>query len=461
MTPSEIADCRVSHLAFSKTMFKARGNPEFIHNEHQDKISDALEKVVLGKIKRLVITVPPRSGKTELAVVNFIAWSIGNFPDSEYIHPSYSKRLSAANAYNARALIQLEEYQEVFPWVKIKHDSKARDEFRTTAGGCVYATGAEGTITGYGAGKMRPRFGGAIVIDDPHKAGEANSDVTRQNVIEWFQVTIESRKNTPDTPIIVIMQRLHEEDLAGWLLAGGNGEHWDHVNIPAVKDNGESFWERQFPIEDLRLKERTNAYVFAGQYMQSPAPLGGGIFKDDWWRFYTVPPLIKYRQIHADTAQKTKEKNDYTVLQCWGETDTGQAILLDQIRGKWEAPELLTNSRAFWAKHKAVIGKGTLRAFKVEDKVSGTGLIQTLKREGIPMIAVQRNIDKITRAYDAAPFIESGNVLLPRDTPWLSDYLSEFSVFPNGANDDQVDPTMDAVVDILQGGAAQPQVRAL
>ena len=271
----------------------------------------------------------------------------------------------------------------------------------------------------------------------------------RKNVIDWFTTTMESRKNRPDTPIIVIMQRLHEDDLAGYLLKGGNGEEWEHLNIPAIDDAGESFWPVQFPIDDLRRMEKANSYRFAGQYMQRPAPVGGGIFKDEWWRYYTSPPQISRRTIYADTAQKTKQENDWSVFQCWGHTPTGQAVLLDQMRGKWEAPELLAQARAFWNKHKAVTGQGILRALKIEDKVSGTGLIQTLKREGIPIVPIQRSTDKVVRAYDAAPLIESGNVMLPQNAPWLADYLAEFSAFPNGTHDDQVDPTMDAVTDML------------
>lgn len=173
-----------------------------------------------------------------------------------------------------------------------------------------------------------------------------------------------------------------------------------------------------------------------------------GMFRADWWRFYTIPPLITHRIIFADTANKTKTMNDYSVFQCWGYTATKQAVLLDQIRGKWEAPDLLVQARAFWAKHKDAQGQAALRAIKVEDKSSGTGLIQTLKREGVPILPIQRNIDKVTRAYDAAPYIESGNVLLPQQAPWLSDYLAEFSAFPNGAHDDMVDPTMDAIAEI-------------
>lgn len=460
LTPDEIATLRTDLLAFTCHMHQARKGSAFKRNHHQDEIATALERVVIGKTKRLIINVPPRSGKTELAVKNFIAWCMGNFPDCEFIHASYSKRLATTNTWETRAIMQHEAFAEIFGPVQFRQDSNAKDEFRTATGGIVYSTGADGTITGYGAGKMRDTFGGAIVIDDPHKAGEATSDTMRENVIDWFSTTMESRLNTRDTPIIVIMQRLHERDLSGWLLDGGNGEEWEHLNIPAVDADDLSFWPDQFSRDDLRRMEAANAYVYAGQYMQRPAPIGGGLFKDEWWRTYVEPPRIVWRAIYVDTAQKTKEANDYTVLQCWGRSEDGQAVLLDQLRGKWEAPDLLTQARAFWNKHKAMTGRGTLRKMEVEDKVSGTGLIQTLKREGIPVIALQRNIDKVTRAMDAAPMIESGNVLIPRDAPWLSSYLAEFTQFPNAAHDDQVDPTIDAICDIL-GPAAAPRLRAL
>lgn len=449
LTVNQMVDCRTDLLSFTRTMFKARKGIEFVTNWHHEELCKALERVVIGKCKRLIINIPPRYSKTELAVVNFIAWCMGNFPDSEFIHASYSKRLAANNTWGARALMEHELYAQIFGSPQFRKDSNAKDEYRTTQGGCVYAAGSDGTITGYGAGKMRDYFGGAIIIDDPHKAGEATSDVMRQNVIDWFSTTIESRTNSPDTPIIVIMQRLHENDLAGWLLGGGNGEQWEHICIPVLNESDEPLWEFKHSREELQRMETANAYVFAGQYMQRPAPIGGGIFKDHWWRFYRVPPVTKTRSIYADTAQKTKTHNDFTVFQCWGQTESGQPVLLDQLRGKWEAPELLIHARAFWKKHKAVTGMGNLRALKCEDKVSGTGLIQTLKREGIPILPIQRDTDKLTRAMDVAPMIESGNVLLPEDAPWISDYLAEFSQFPNGAHDDQVDPTMDAVNDMI------------
>ncbi len=460
MKADQIALSQGRLYAFSRTMFAARRGQPMLENWHQREICEALEKVLLGRIPRLIINISPRSGKTDIAVKNFMAWGMGLFPDAEFIHASYSKRLATANAYDTRAMMQHEAYGEIFPYVALQDDSKARDEFRTTAGGIVYATGAEGTITGYGAGKVRDGFGGALIIDDPHKASEATSGVMRRNVIDWYQNTIQSRLNKPETPIIVIMQRLHEEDLSGWLLNGGTGEHWEHLVIPARDTAGRSFWPAQFPDEMLNRLETTSPYVFAGQYMQRPSPLGGGLFKDEWWRFLDVPPIVRWRAIFADTAQKTKEQNDYSVFQCWGQTLDGQIVMLDMVRGKWEAPELETMARAFWQKHKAVQNAGALRAFYVEDKASGTGLIQRLKREGIPIIGIPRDVDKVTRAMDAAPYVQSGNVLLMRNLEQLSDFLSEASVFPNGTHDDMIDAAMSAISGMSAPNAA-PAIRAL
>lgn len=461
LTADEIATYRTDLLAYAQHMFRARKGAELKFNAHQVAICNALERVVLGRTKRLIINVPPRSGKTELAVINFMAWCMGNWPDCEFIHASYAKRLATTNTWATRALVEHEAHAEIFGAPDLRSDSNAKDEWRTGTGGIVYATGADGTITGYGAGKMRETFGGAIIIDDPHKASEATSDTMRQNVIDWFSTTMESRKNSNDTPIIVIMQRLHEADLSGWLLDGGNGEDWEHVCVPAITDNGESFWPEQFELANLQRMEKANPYVFAGQYRQRPAPIGGGLLKDSWWSYYDTAPPFTHRLMFADTAQKTGQENDYSVFQCWGYTHDEKAYLLDQLRGKWEAPQLLTQALAFWNKHKARWPDGSvLRAFKVEDKSSGTGLIQTMKARPhqVPVVAIQREKDKVTRAYDVAPIIETGRVFLPANAPFLSELLAETTVFPNGKHDDQVDPLLDAVDELVPESKPQSRV---
>lgn len=431
---------------FTKYMFKAQKGSDFIVSWHHKLICETLEKVITGQITRLIINIPPRYSKTEIAVVNFMAWCIGLFPDCEFIHASYSARLAANNAYKARSIAMSEEFKELFPYLELKNDSKAKDDWRTEKGGIVYATGAGGTITGFGAGKIRPGFAGAVIIDDPLKAGDANSDTVRTGVNEWFVETMESRLNKKETPIIVIMQRLHEDDLSGFLLGGGNGEKWDHLMLPAIGSDGKPLWPFKHPIEELNRMETANPYMFAGQYMQTPSPKGGGLFKDEWWKYYRVNglPELKYQFITADTAQKTKEQNDFSVIQCWGVDKTGQNIyLLDMVRGKWEAPDLRQQMLSFYGKQTQ---RMRVRTVYIEDKSSGSSLIQELKRgSSLPIKPVQRNTDKVSRAYDVVDFIAAGRVWLPEGEGFVSDILRESSQFPLGKNDDCLDPLMDAI----------------
>lgn len=443
---------------FSRYMFKLRRGYAWIRADHHAIICDALMRVFRGECKRLIINVPPRYSKTELAVVNFAAWAMGKAPDSEFIHTSYSGTLAANNSFQARELVQYDEYRHIFPDVEIRGDSNAKNEWRTTEGGVFYATGAMGTITGYGAGKHRPSFGGAIIIDDPHKADEAKSNVKRKNVIEWFSTTLESRKNSKDTPIILIMQRLHQDDLAGWLLNGGNGETWEHIMLPALRDDGTALWPEKHDVETLKRMEASNRFVFAGQYQQRPTAQGGNIMRGDWFQLYDVPPRIKYRVIYADTAQKTAEHNDYSVFEEWGLGEDGKIYLLDLIRGKWEIPELERRAPSFWNKAKArdAVVTGQLRQMKIEDNASGTGLIQRMKLDHrIPVAGIKRTKDKYTRLTDVIGYIESGYVCLPRNAPFLSDFVGECEAFTaddSHPHDDQIDPMIDAINDMLAGG---------
>lgn len=258
-------------------MFRARKGSKWELAAHHHLLSAALMRVYAGQTKRLIINIPPRYSKTEF-VVNFIAWALGQYPDSEFIYTSYSARLAAKSSWDCREIVSHPEYRRIFPNVRLRDDSSAKDEWRTTAGGMVYAVGSGGTITGYGAGKMRPGFGGAIIVDDPHKADEATSEVMRANVVDWFQNTLESRLNSPETPIIIIMQRLHEGDLSGWLLDGKNGEKWDTLILPAIREDGSALWPSKHSIDRLRQMEHAAPYHFSGQYLQDPSPLAGGMF---------------------------------------------------------------------------------------------------------------------------------------------------------------------------------------
>jgi len=184
--------------------------------------------------------------------------------------------------------------------------------------------------------------------------------------------------------------------------------------------------------------------------MQTPAPIGGGLFKDEWWRYYTVLPKIKRSIIVADTAMKTKEQHDYSVFMCWGECERGNIYLLDLLRGKWEAPELEKAFVAFYNKNKHNESFRLQKAF-IEDKASGTGLIQKIKREyKIPIAGIKRDsTDKVSRAMNVVGFIEACYVFLPTDAPFLNDLLAECRMFPNGKNDDQIDFISDGLNELL------------
>lgn len=425
-------------LAFTRYVSE-RGGRKFFVNWHHRVITDTLMKVVRGEIKRLIINIPPRYSKSELTVVNFIPWCLGLYPDSEFIYISYSKRVAAKHAYLARAVVKSEGYCELFGDVVLMDDSKAKDEWRTRQGGIVYATGSEGTITGYGAGKMREGFGGAIIFDDPHKAGEAESTIQRENVIEFYQSTVESRCNSPHTPIIVIMQRLHHQDLAGFLLDGGSGDKWHHLKIPAISEDGKALWDFKHTIDELLKMKAANPYNFIGQYQQEPTPKEGGIIKSEWFERYCTPPAEKLRIIQSwDTAYKPKLQNDPSVCTTWLQTKDNKYYLLDcfVMRGEYPDVKRAVQSRYDQFKPQAVL---------IEDKASGQSLIQELRHTRIPVIAIQPENDKITRLNSVSTIFEAKQVYLPENASWLADYEHELLSFPLAAHDDQVDSTSQAL----------------
>lgn len=416
-----------------------------------DAICLHLEAVTNGKINRLLMNVPPGTMKSLLTGVIWPAWEWGprNMPQMRFVGTAHEETLAIRDSRRCRDLIKSAWFQNLWP-LEFSRDLDGKREFGNTHMGFRQARSFT-SMTGV--------RGDRVILDDPISADNANSEAKLKEAKLAFTETLPTRVNSEKSAIIVVMQRLNEKDTSGVILE--MGLPYVHLCIPMRYEpgrrcvtsigwadprqvEGELMFPERFPEQQVADLEKTlGSYGSAGQLQQRPAPRGGGILKDAWYRFYTVLPTLEWRTIHVDTAQKTGEENDYSVLQCWARSTVGQAVLLDQIRGKWEAPELLTQARAFWFKH---VGGGVpLRGMYVEDKVSGTGLIQTLRREGVPVVPVQRNKDKLSRGHDAAPFVESGNVLLPADAAWLSDFLAESASFPGGAHDDQLDPMFDAI----------------
>lgn len=776
---------------FTRWMFLQRRGYQWLMSPHHKIICDALTRVFTGECKRLIINIPPRYSKTEIAVINFMAWALGQCPDAEFIHTSYSGRLAANNAWQARELVQSEQYRHIFPETQLRNDSSARDEWRTTAGGCVYAVGAGGTITGYGAGKHRPGFGGCfpydeiveteigplkigdivtkripvmvwsfnfdsrktelkpvdtfwtnppseilevvlsdggtfrctpdhkiytsegwvkakdlsgghvlplpltgvfdlvdadpclfrdifpasgpvedngklgfgklglviprriremfgdslpclprldlpdnassypvlsgkrrrailalenvnnvqpgelgtrpffkngecsvfdsilhvfglrsvcevfkpvvgavsvkmsalklwwsranesrknrlvdklsghlasdgaihpvvpfsvgaifedfsrelirgpfsvdfpgdtagpplvadfvkskksryrfpvlvrsvghvdssyclevrsnnnfyvsqsqvlvsncILIDDPHKADEARSDVMRNNVLEWFQNTLESRKNSPDTPIILIMQRLHEEDLAGWLLAGGNGEEWEHICLSALQEDGTALWPAKHSVDDLLRMQTASPYNFSGQYQQRPSPAEGGIFKPDQIQVVDAIPAGNIKWVRGWDLASTTD-GDWTAGLRLGKLADGRFIVADICRvrvGPDQRDAAIQNTAA-------LDGRSTKISLPQDPGQAGKTQVLYLSRAlaGYSVTSSPESGDKVTRAEPAAAQVNVGNVMMLRGD-WNNQFIQELRMFPNGTFDDQVDAFSRAFMELI------------
>ncbi|MNO38271.1 Terminase-like family protein [compost metagenome] len=465
--------CEEDFEFFVRYFFKHRKGVKFIFNDHHHVICQDLMDVYNGMHQGYILNIPPRYSKTEVVVILFTVWCYVKNPKCEFIHLSYAQPLVLENSDAIRTVIKSAEFTQLWPHIKTKDNKDAKGAWATSANGMFLATPAGGTITGFGAGRMDEwnedtgefKFSGAILIDDPLKPDDARHPTMLSGVNKRWDETIKSRRNSPKTPVILVMQRLHEEDFTAELLKDDSVQ-WFHRVMPAIVDEGmpteRALWPAKHDLETLKKMKAKSAYVFSGQYGQKPSPLGGGLIKGAWFGRYKVLPRQKYRKIYVDTAQKTKERHDYSVLEVWGHGEDGNIYLLDLKRDKWESPDLRKNARDFWNKHRGVSSEthGHLRQMRVEDKASGTDLIQSLKRDKtnpIPIYAQQRNIDKVTRVGDASPYIEAGFVFIPDPElglPWVSDFVSECESFTSDdthAYDDQIDPMCDAIMDMLGG----------
>lgn len=322
------AKCISSQMAFVKYFFHA-GKKRFIENWHHRAICDALDSVIEGKIKRLIINIWPRSGKTDIAVKKFMARGLAVNPSAKFIHISYSDDLACDNSDEVRELVKSEEYQALFPYVQVSPTTDSKKKWYTTEGGGVYAVASGGQITGFGAGAVDDgkgyRFSGAIIIDDPIKPDDALNDSAREKVNVKFETTIRNRVNSVNTPIIVIMQRLHENDLCGYLMKADPGE-WTVLSIPAVQGGGESAvstWEARFPMAELRRIEERSPFVFETQYMQNPTPMEGLMYAS--FRTYReIPVTVRAaRKNYTDTADRG---SDWLCSIDYVETETGNYI---------------------------------------------------------------------------------------------------------------------------------------
>lgn len=464
---------------FASYVTPPSGSSEYIVNPFGTMLADVcqefIEACIAGESPRYMVFAPPQHGKSLTVSQLMPAWSLGKYPHLRPVGASYGDVLAKWMSRQVMAIIDSEEYQRVFPGIKIpargSSDGKRTDEeWEIEDNRGVYrARGVGQGLSGFGADPL--------IIDDPFKdLRDARSAAVRRDVWDWY-AAVGLLRVQPGSGVMLMHTRWHDDDLAARLLeraSKGLGRPWRVIKYPAIatedeefRAQGEALCPHRYPLPALEeIRDISGDYIFSALYQQEPAIEGGDVFRDGWWQYYTdVKPRIVYRLIFADTAQKTKESSDYSVFQCWGMGTDGRIYLLDQIRGKWEAPELLRQATQFWDKWQPT-GKDheVTRKLYVEDKVSGTGLIQQLQsrehdpsggKGAIPVEGIQRNIDKVIRADDGAPQIEIGNVVLPERAEWLADYKLEFSRFTremSHKHDDQIDPTLDAIAVMLTQG---------
>lgn len=437
-----------SLLEYTKWKFKNILKRDFIENWHHSLISKELERVYAGLTQFLLITIPPRYTKTEIAVKSFMEWSFAKNKYCKFMHLSYSDELALDNSSEVRDVLQSEEFQDFWP-MEFKIDSKSKKKWYTAdegrkAGG-VYSTSTGGQITGFGAGGVGDDFEGAIIIDDPLKPEDARSDTIRKAINNRFNNTIKSRMNNPSkTPIIVIMQRLHEDDMAGFLLDGGSEFKFRHLNLPAINEDGpneydprqigQALWPQKHSAKQLRKMQEKSPDTFAGQYQQRPAPKEGMILKKEWVKYYRPTQLPRHGMwtLSIDANFKEGKKNDFVAIQVWKQADAN-FYLIDQIRKRIGFTETLVYIGEMLNKYSEIF------EILVEDKANGSAIIDVLQRKFTGVIAINPKESKEARFQAVAPAWEAGNVYLPEKALWLEEFVSELLYFPNAKHDDQVD----------------------
>ena len=430
--------CEDSLLFFTRYIFKENTGKKFQVAKFHETLADTLHKVHKGEIKRLIINIPPRYGKTELAVKMYIAWSLAKNPAAKFIHLSYSDSLALDNSSMTKEYINSDAFGRLWD-IKLKKDSQSQKKWYTTDGGGVYATSSGGAITGFGAGS-----GGAIIIDDPLKPDDALSDVRRSFINNRYNTTIRSRVNDRDVPIIVIMQRLHEEDLSGYLLDGGSGEEWHHLKLSALDDDNKALWPEKHSFDELEAIRQADRYTFSGQYLQLPSPPEGGEWRKDWFNIVNraeLPNDIVY-EMYIDGAYTKDTRNDPTGIQISGKS--GDNLYIFKSIDKYlEMPELKKFITSFVQSCGVPVSQ-----ILVEPKASGKSLVQLLRRETRYNVSeLTTNFvrySKIERARASSPFIEGGRVYLVKDN-WNDAFLQQVSTFPNAKHDEHIDVTSYAI----------------
>ena len=429
--------------------------PDFICREatepslwgHHQIIADKLNKVAQGKIKRLIINMPPRHTKSEFASYLFPAWMMGLRPNAKLMQVSHNAELSFRFGRKVRNLVDSDEYKKIFSNVGLQQDSKAAGRWETSQGGEYFAAGVGGAITGRGAD--------ILIIDDPHTEQNVMSDNAMDKTYDWY-VSGPRQRLQPGGSIVVVMTRWAQNDLTGQLLkaqTNPGADQWDVVQFPAILDDGQPVWPEYWSLPELEaVKASIPPQRWNAQYMQEPTSEEGAILKREWWRPWSGQmPYLDFIIQSYDTAFSKKETADFSAITTWGvfrptEDSPPCLMLIDAMKGRWDFPELKAvamDQYTYW-KPEAVV---------IEAKASGTPLIHELRRTGIPVhdFVPGRGKDKVSRVNACAPVFASGHVFYPEGKQFALEVIEECASFPYGENDDLVDSTTQAVLRYREG----------
>ena len=421
--------------------------PEFISGEHHKIISKKFNDIASGKIKRLIVNMPPRHTKSEFASNYLPAWMIGKNPKLKIIQATHTAELAIRFGRKAKHVIDSPEYQQIFD-TTLQEDSKAAGRWETSQGGEYFAVGVGGAMTGRGAD--------LLIIDDPHKEKDLLSKESFDKAYEWYTAGPRQRLQ-PGGRIILVMTRWSTRDLTGTLLkAQGEvkSDQWEVVEFPAILPNNKPVWPEYWNLDELEtVKASISVGKWNAQYMQTPTAEEGALIKRDWWRDWKheQPPKCDFIIQSYDTAFLKKESADYSAITTWGvfrDDDGGiHIILLDAEKDRFEFPELRRvahESYLFWRPDMVLI----------EAKASGIPLTHELRNMDIPVVnfTPSKGNDKHVRVNSVAPFFESGRVWAPMHKQYAQEVIEECAAFPNGDNDDYVDSMTQAVMRLRQGG---------
>lgn len=401
---------------------------------HHRRIAKALENVMRGECKRLIINLPPRHGKSHLCNYLFPLWYLGKNPDKNIITVSYSQDLAMDFGRKVRNHIDTEEYRNVFPTLSLAVDSKSASKFSTNSGGDYFALGAGGAITGRG--------GDIIVMDDMIKNhAEAKSRSRRDFLREWYSSTLRTRL-MPGGSIVLIMTRWSVDDFAGWLIEKDGGE-WEVISLPAIDDKDEPLWPEQYSYDDLiKIKKDVGSSVFNSLYQQRPTPENGMFIKKEWIKYYDELPEISDYVISWDTTFKDTESSDYCVGCVLGRSFNDQRIyIIEVMRSKMDFLKTRGSMRLLAAKYPKAV---TL----IEESANGHALLQTLKNEIPNVIGIKATDSKESRMQAISPIIEAGQLLFPNSDfdSGIQECIDELLIFNKGKHDDFCDSLSQGLI---------------